>query len=154
MKFALILFILTTFSGCITSGPTPSPSPFSFTPHSSSQIAAHAKRWENKHYKRGQTHRCADFVATVVSDSGGQTKAPEGYTMARSWLKFGKPVSRAMMRPGDVIVFWRGSRRGTSGHIGIFIGNGEMIHRSTYRAPVKRTAIDTYNHRILGIRRG
>jgi len=39
---------------------------------------------------------------------------------ARSWLKWGKPVSKPL--PGDVAVFWRESPSSWKGHVGFYLG--------------------------------
>jgi|LULW01.1.fsa_nt_gb cell wall-associated NlpC family hydrolase len=116
-------------------------------------IVARASTWENKFYRKGQSLQCANFVAEVVSSAG--IEPPSGFSLARSWLAWGKPVVGGInhMRPGDVIVLWRGSRSGTSGHILIYVGNGECLHRPTYSKAVSRISIDVYKSRILGIRR-
>jgi len=47
---------------------------------------------------------------------------------ARSWLRVGKPVTDP--EPGDVVIFWRGSKESWQGHVGLFIGfsgNGSSI---------------------------
>jgi uncharacterized protein (TIGR02594 family) len=44
-------------------------------------------------------------------------KNPAG---ARNWLNFGVPLPRPAV--GSVVVFWRGSKSGWSGHVGFVIG--------------------------------
>ena len=39
--------------------------------------------------------------------------------LARNWMKFGAATTP---RLGAVLVFWRGSRAGTSGHVGFYVG--------------------------------
>ncbi len=72
---------------------------------------------------------------------------------ARDCLKLGIEVNDP--KPGDIVVFWRESKEGTKGHVGIFLGfdiasnifclggnQGNQVSISTYR-------IDT----VLGFRR-
>lgn len=40
--------------------------------------------------------------------------------MARSWLHVGKKTTSPV--PGDIIVMWRGSKNGSFGHVGFFLG--------------------------------
>lgn len=50
-----------------------------------------------------------------------------GSLMARSWLKWGEPVT--MPKLGDVAVFWREDINGPFGHVGLFIRNlGSSIY--------------------------
>ncbi|MDM1935896.1 NlpC/P60 family protein, partial [Mycobacteroides abscessus] len=43
----------------------------------------------------------------------------------------GTPVSLSELQPGDVINFY-----GDASHTGIYVGNGMMVHASTYGVPV------------------
>ena len=49
----------------------------------------------------------------------------------------GTPVSKADLRPGDVVSFYGGS------HSGIYSGNGNVIHASTSGVPVKVAPVDS-----------
>ncbi len=117
---------------------------------SSNVIVSKAKAWENKYYRPGVSRQCANFVGEVMSSAGIQP--PPGHSLARNWLKFGRPVVGSP-RPGDIIVQWRGSRSGTAGHILIYVGNGQCIHRPTYSRAVSRVSLESCKPRILGIRR-
>ncbi|WP_344614373.1 C40 family peptidase [Dactylosporangium salmoneum] len=57
----------------------------------------------------------------------------------------GRPVGRDELRPGDLIF-------PTSGHVGIYIGNGRMVHASTERGGVKISGIYAFSfaRRIIG----
>ena len=114
-------------------------------------LISKAKAWEGKYYRRGVSYQCANWVGEVASSSG--FSLPSGHSMARSWLEWGKPVSLSSIRPGDVVVTWRGSRGGSSGHILIYLGGDQCIHRPTHSSPVRRISLDSYRSRILGVRR-
>ncbi|WP_246080427.1 C40 family peptidase [Modestobacter altitudinis] len=49
----------------------------------------------------------------------------------------GQPVSRADIRPGDLVYFYS-----PVSHIGIYIGGGRMVHASTFGDPVKVSSVD------------
>lgn len=53
--------------------------------------------------------------------------------------------SLAEARPGDVLIFNGG------GHAGIYAGNGQFVHSSTYGVPVKRDKVKAWS--VTGIRR-
>ncbi|MGY1631351.1 C40 family peptidase [Geodermatophilus sp. SYSU D01186] len=62
----------------------------------------------------------------------------------------GAPVSRSALQPGDLVFFYS-----PVSHVGIYVGNGQMVHASTYGQPVKVASIDSmggYNsaRRIAG----
>ena len=44
-----------------------------------------------------------------------------------------RPVSRANLRPGDLVFFFRGGIR----HIGMYIGGGRMVHAENYRTGIR-----------------
>ena len=62
----------------------------------------------------------------------------------------GVPVSRSELQPGDLIFFYS-----PVSHVGMYIGNGQMVHASTSGSPVKIAPVDympSYNsaRRIAG----
>lgn len=54
-------------------------------------------------------------------------------------------ASLAAAKPGDVLIFNGG------GHAGIYAGNGQFVHSSTYGVPVKRDSVKAWT--LTGIRR-
>jgi cell wall-associated NlpC family hydrolase len=74
---------------------------------------------------------------------------------AQSQSKVGQEVPRdlAALKPGDVLTFGRGQR---ISHVGIYVGDGRMVHASTSQRRVIETAITTRNPLIRqwkGVRR-
>lgn len=116
-----------------------------------SRIVKTAKLWNGKYFRKGQSCQCANWVSQVVFSAGGGR--PLYSSMARNWLKWGKGVSQSAMKPGDVIVTWRGSKGGKNGHVLIYLGNGKCIHRPTKSKPVQLTELSFYKSKILGVRR-
>ncbi|RKN46415.1 NlpC/P60 family protein [Micromonospora endolithica] len=57
----------------------------------------------------------------------------------------GRAVSRSEARPGD-LVFW-------PSHVGLYLGNGLMVHASRAGIPVKVASIDRFGQTIKGFRR-
>lgn len=79
---------------------------------------------------------CSGLVLyAVYQASGGQIRLPHQANVQRT---MGEPVDPGAMIPGDVIAF---ARSGSSfyHHIGIYIGNNQMIHAPTYGKPVQTT---------------
>ena len=113
----------------------------------STQLAGKAERYIGKSYKPGVSAQCAAFVGHVVSSSGH--KAPSNPAKCTNWLSWGKRVNLSSRRRGDIIIYSK-SRYGYN-HIGIYNGNGKIIHRPTRRSPVGTL---NYNYRsIIGVRR-
>jgi cell wall-associated NlpC family hydrolase len=55
-----------------------------------------------------------------------------------SQSRMGRAVSRSELRPGDLLFFYS-----PVSHVGMYIGNGQMVHASTPSRPVHVAAIDS-----------
>lgn len=96
------------------------------------------------------TGNCGDFVETCIALALPQETLPRNPYLARNWLTFGKKSGPAL---GAVAVFWRGSRNGTSGHVGFYAGeDATHIHvlggNQSNRVSIARISKD----RLLGYR--
>jgi len=60
-------------------------------------------------------------------------------------LDSGAPVALNSLQPGDVVSYYGGS------HSGLYVGNGNIVHASTYGEPVKVASL--YSMPIAGARR-
>jgi cell wall-associated NlpC family hydrolase len=74
---------------------------------------------------------------------------------ARQQAKEGEAVPKdlASLKPGDLLTFGRGKQ---ISHIGIYVGNGRMVHASTSKRSVIETELSSKNPLIrqwLGVRR-
>jgi len=52
--------------------------------------------------------------------------------------RMGTPVSRSQLQPGDLVFFYS-----PVSHVGMYIGNGKMVHASTSGEPVKVVDLDS-----------
>ena len=84
-----------------------------------------------------------------------------GVTVPRtssSYAHFGTAVSRSEMKPGDVIA-WdtrKGDGRTSITHVGIYVGNGNMIHASSSNRKVILVSVskyESYGLKLVTIRR-
>lgn len=66
---------------------------------------------------------CSGFVYNALKDAGYKV----GRTTAQGYRNYGKVVSKANMQPGDLVFF---GNNNNANHIGIYLGNGKMIHSS------------------------
>lgn len=70
--------------------------------------------------------------------------------------KFGKPVPLNQLRPGDLVFFNTGSADpngiGTYGHVGLYIGNGQMIDARGSKSGVLKGGMNIYGGPSLAIR--
>jgi uncharacterized protein (TIGR02594 family) len=67
-----------------------------------------------------ETPWCAGYVAAMLEDC--DIRSPRS-GMARSFQRWGKELSKPI--PGCIVVFWRGSKGGSSGHVGFVTGRDQ-----------------------------
>jgi uncharacterized protein (TIGR02594 family) len=70
-----------------------------------------------------ETPWCSAFAKWVAERSGADCSLATA--AARSWQRVGQPVPPDSVAPGDVVILWRGSRRGWRGHVGFFLRDEE-----------------------------
>lgn len=62
---------------------------------------------------------CGDLVQTCIALTLKDEQVPVNPYLARNWMKFGQQIEPTL---GAVLVFWRGSRNGSQGHVGFYAG--------------------------------
>lgn len=103
------------------------------------------------HYTSDETAWCSVFMNWVAQKAGLERT---NKATARSWLNVGIPVSDP--EPGDVVVFWRGSRDSWQGHVGIYTGpstNNSRIYCLGGNQGNEVSITAKSHDRILGYRR-
>ncbi len=126
-----------------SSGGQSTPTPSNSGGGKGQQIANYACQFIGNPYVAGGTSLtngadCSGFVMAVYQAFG--------YSLPRSSYaqsNVGKAVSYSEAQPGDVIYY--------GGHVGIYIGNGQIVHASTERTGIKITSA-TYRS-IITVRR-
>ena len=88
---------------------------------------------------------CSGFVYNALKDAGYNV----GRTTAQGYRSYGSAVSKGDMQAGDLIFF---GKNGEASHIGIYLGNGQMIHSSggsknTKSNPGKGVSITNVDYR-------
>lgn len=68
---------------------------------------------------------CGDLVETCIRLTLPKEPIPVNPYLARNWMKFGVATTP---RLGAVLVFWRGSKAGTSGHVGFYVGEDSTAY--------------------------
>ena len=135
-----------------------------------SNVVRVGNSWVGKDFKPGETERCADFVRFVLRDAGvkvGVTQHPvdvglqpsNGEMMARSF--FGDDIGTILkdpllFQPGDLVGFtntYGSFPPGAITHVGIYVGNGMMVDRSTASQPVRSRSIHSFpNSQVIAVR--
>ncbi|MCF6206852.1 MAG: NlpC/P60 family protein [Sulfurovum sp.] len=122
----------------------------------SKKIISLAKQNLGKRYVWGATGQrntfdCSGFTTYVCKKNG--ICLPR---RAIQQSKYGKPVKRSELQPGDLVFFDTSkTRRGYVNHVGIYIGNGKFIHASSAKKKVVITSLNKpfYSQRFKGARR-
>ncbi len=70
---------------------------------------------------------CSGLV-TWAFRSSGKSLPRSSQALSRT----GTPVSKSALQPGDLVFFYK-----PVSHVGIYIGNGKVVHASTRKSPVK-----------------
>lgn len=71
-------------------------------------------------FKNDETAWCGGFVGGVLAKAGLGHHIPKSFAMARSWLKAGTKLNNPAY--GCVVVFWRGTPKSPTGHVGFVVG--------------------------------
>ncbi len=113
---------------------------FTFNPQAVAAAAPAAVRTSAMHKalgKVGATYRygasgpnafdCSGLVNWAYRSSGKSLPRT-----SRALSHVGTPVSKSGLQPGDLVFFYGGPS-----HVGIYIGNGKIVHASNPRHPVK-----------------
>lgn len=88
---------------------------------------------------------CSGFVYNALKDAGYDVRR----TTAQGYRNYGKSVNKSDLQAGDLIFYGKG---GEASHIGIYIGNGQVIHSSggsknTKTNPGKGVIVSNVDHR-------
>lgn len=70
-------------------------------------------------YKSDDIPWCGLFVAHCIGSTLPREPLPTNPLGARTWMTFGAPCDPTL---GAVLVFWRGTRNGWQGHVGLYAG--------------------------------
>lgn len=114
-------------------------------PDPARRLMAEADRWLGTPYRYGDATRgkgadCSGFITQVFSDALA-IKLPRNSARQREWCADIKG-GRAQAQPGDLIFFAPGKKGVT--HVGLYIGDGKMIHSSSSKGVVITSLDEAY----------
>lgn len=123
-------------------------------------IATVAAQWVGKEFRPGVPEQCMAFVRQVLNEAKSPlaqqitSKAVDGletsFYLASSLAgrDLGTVVDKiSALEPGAILFFqdtYGNWPRGTITHVGIYAGNGYMIHRPTMSRPVEKVPLAGY----------
>lgn len=129
-----------------------------------------ARHWVGRDFHAGQEAQCAAFVRAVFAEAHvplGNADNPSdrsllpnandlgpAYADSFAGNDVGAKVSRAEVRPGDIVMYlntYGNFRPGVITHVAIYVGDGRVVHRPTRARPVSLDPVDLF--RIGEIRR-
>jgi len=76
---------------------------------------------------------CSGLVSWAFKSSGKSLPRT-----SKAMSRVGTPVSKSALQPGDLVFFYGGPS-----HVGIYVGNGKIVHASNPRHPVKTADLRT-----------
>ena len=130
------------FENGSSTGVTPSASALKGETDLASQIIANAKKHLGTPYVWGGTtpngFDCSGLVQYVFRQSG--ISLPR---TTSEQVKIGTYVSKSSLQPGDLVFLQNTYRQGVS-HVGIYIGDGQMIHASSSKGVVISNLSSSY----------
>lgn len=117
-----------------------------------------AKTWVNREFRPGQGEQCANFVRHVFEQANvfvGEAAHPtdehllrpqdgglgRGFADSFSGDDVGAKISKENLAAGDLVLLrntYGDFNKGVITHVGIFVGNGQVVHRPTRDLPVQR----------------
>ena len=135
-----------------STGVTPSASALNSGTSIRSEIVANAKKYIGVPYLWGGTtpsgFDCSGYVQYVLRKSG--ISLPRTTT---EQYKIGTYVSKSNLQPGDLVFLQNTYRKGIS-HVGIYIGDGKMIHASSSKGvTISNLSSSYYVEHYYGARR-
>ncbi|TWT11600.1 C40 family peptidase [Reyranella sp. CPCC 100927] len=123
-----------------------------------------ARHWVGRDFHPGQEAQCAAFVRAVFQEAHvpiGNARRPTdrgllpnpddlgpGYADSFAGDDVGAKISRTDVRPGDVVMYlntYGNFRPGVITHVGIYVGDGHIVHRPTRSRPVSLDSIDLFH---------
>lgn len=126
------------------------------TSNSASKVISYAKKLLGKPYVWGAQgpngFDCSGFTYYVYKNSVGVTLNRTSADQSKN----GSYVSKSSLRAGDLVFFdTSGPNNGAISHVGIYIGNGQMIHSSSSKGQIVIVNMNTsyWNNAYVTARR-
>jgi hypothetical protein len=117
------------------------------------QVVKAAKRQKGVPYVWGGASRRGFDCSGLVQYVFAKAHIPLPRTADQQYA-YGSPVPLAQAKPGDLMFFNTGHRQGEVTHVGIYMGNGHMIHAPRPGKKVQFASVKGFfASRLVGVRR-
>ncbi len=108
-------------------------------PDATKRLMSEADKWLGTPYSygghtRGKGADCSGFVTQVYLDALS-IKLPRNSSQQQQWCSLLSGGRRELI-PGDLVFFTTGKKGSGVNHVGLYVGNGKMIHSSTSRGVI------------------
>lgn len=120
----------------VDSPPVAAPAAPRYLPGRAGRAVAFGYAQLGKPYRWGAAGPDAFDCSGLTSESWARAGVRLPHSARRQWGTVA-PVSRAALRPGDLIFYY-----GAVSHVALYIGGGRMIHAPTYGLPVRIDRVD------------
>lgn len=108
------------------------------------ELISEAARWLGVPYRYAGNDKggvdCSGLTSQVFLKTLN-VKMPRSSREQQQWCK---SIDKDNLKPGDLVFFATGSDRNRVSHVGIYIGNGDIIHASSSRGVVVSNLAETY----------
>lgn len=118
-------------------------------PKQSHALLAEAKKWLGTPYKYGgEDHRGVDCSGLVLSvyKTALDIKLPRNSSEQASYCS---PLPKDKIMPGDLLFFATSGSRDKVSHVGLYVGDGKMIHSSASRGVIISNISEDYYTRTF-----
>lgn len=101
------------------------------TPAQEKELVREAKRWLGTKYRYGGHSRSGTDCSGMVMEVYKKVCDVRLPRSSREQQSFCKKINRDNLRKGDLVFFSTNKSRNAVSHVGLYIGDGEMIHASS-----------------------
>lgn len=109
-----------------------------------SALVRSARQWIGTPYVYGGRSKsgtdCSGMIMVIYGDVAGLT-LPRNSAAQRDYCV---SVSRRQLEPGDLVFFTTSKRGGKVNHVGMYVGNGRIIHASSSRGVIESSLDEKY----------
>lgn len=117
------------------------------TPAQEKELVSEAKKWIGTKYRYGGHSRAGTDCSGMVMEVYKKVCDVKLPRSSRDQQAFCKRVKRDNLRKGDLVFFSTGKSNNSVSHVGLYIGDGEIIHASATKGVMISNLNDKYFQR-------